>query len=258
VAVVNQAFVRRFFPKEDPMDKHFGLDLPAYAGTFRVIGVVRDAKYTQPDKPARPMLFMPLAQHVAYKEDIMQKIEARSHFIGGVLLLTRLSPGTIEPVLKKTFASIDPNLTIINVRTLQQVVDLNFDQERAVASLAGLFGIVALILASIGLYGVTAYMVAQRTSEIGVRMALGAGRPSVVRLILRGAFSKVALGLALGIPLSIGAGRLLAAQLYGVVDWDPFALAVAIISLAVCAFIAAVIPAARAASIDPMKALRTE
>ena len=141
---------------------------------------------------------------------------------------------------------------------MQQLVDLNFDQERAVASLAGLFGIVALILAAVGLYGVTSYTVAQRTSEIGVRMALGAGRPSVVRLILRGAFSKVALGLALGIPLSIGAGRLLAAQLYGIVNWDPFALAVAMISLAVCAFIAAIIPAARAASIDPMKALRTE
>lgn len=258
VAVVNQAFVRRFFPREDPLGKHFGLDLPAYAGTFRVIGVVRDAKYTQPDKPARPMLFMPLAQHVSYKEDIMQKIEARSHFIGGALLVTRLSPGAIEPVLKKTFAAADPNLTIINVRTMQQLVDLNFDQERAVASLAGLFGIVALILAAVGLYGVTSYTVAQRTSEIGVRMALGAGRPSVVRLILRGAFSKVALGLALGIPLSIGAGRLLAAQLYGIVNWDPFALAVAMISLAVCAFIAAIIPAARAASIDPMKALRTE
>lgn len=258
VAVVNQAFVRRFFPKEDPMDKHFGMDMPAYAGTFRIVGVLRDAKYTQPAKPARPMFFVPLAQHVAYSEDIMQKIEVRSHFIGGALLVTRLSPGAIEPVLKKALADADPNLTIINVRTMQQQVDLNFDQERAVASLAGLFGIVALILAAVGLYGVTSYTVAQRTSEIGVRMALGAGRPSVVRLVLRGAFNKVALGLLLGIPLAIGAGRLLSAQLYGITGWDPFALGVAMASLAVCAFIAAIIPAARAASIDPMKALRTE
>jgi predicted permease len=258
VAVVNQAFVKRFFPKEDPMDKHFGMDSPEYAGTFRIVGIVRDAKYTEPDKPAKPMFFVPLAQHVAYKLNIMQKIESRSHFIGGAILVTHLSPGAIEPLLKKTFSDADPNLTIISVRTMQQEIDLNFDQQRAVASLAGLFGIVALILASIGLYGVTAYTVAQRTSEIGVRMALGADRPKVVQLVLRGAFNKVALGLLLGIPLAIGAGRLISAQLYGVVNWDPVALAFAIGSMAVCAFIAAIIPAARAASIDPMKALRTE
>jgi predicted permease len=258
VAVVNEAFVRRFLPKEDPIDARFGIDLPAYARSLRIVGVLRDAKYTQPDKPARPMFFVPLAQHVAYKEDILRKIELRSHFIGNALLVTRTSPGTIEPLLKKAFAEADPNLTIINVRTMQEQVDLNFDQQRAVASLAGLFGLVALILAAVGLYGVTAYTVAQRTSEIGVRMALGANRPSVVQLVLRGAFNKVALGLLLGIPLAIGAGRLMSAQLYGVVNWDPFALAIAMGSLAVCAFIAAIIPAARAASIDPMKALRTE
>jgi predicted permease len=258
VAVVNQAFVKRFFPKEDPMDKHFGLDLPEYASTFRIVGIVRDAKYTQPDKPAKPMFFVPLAQHVTYKMDIMQKIESRTHFIGGAVLVTHLKPGAIEPVLKKTFSDADLNLTIISVRTMQQEVDLNFDQQRAVASLAGLFGIVALILASVGLYGVTAYTVAQRTSEIGVRMALGANRPSVVQLVLRGAFNKVALGLLLGIPLAIGAGRLISSQLYGVMNWDPLALGSAMGSLAVCAFIAAIIPAARAASIDPMKALRTE
>jgi predicted permease len=258
VAVVNQAFVRRFFPNEDPMDRHFGIDAPAYAGTFRIVGIVRDAKYTQPDKPAFPMFFVPLAQHIAYKEDIMQKIETRSHFLGGAVLVTRLTPGAIEPLLKKTFSEADPNLTMISIRTLQQQVDLNFDQQRAVAGLTGLFGIVALILAAVGLYGVTAYTVAQRTSEIGVRMALGANRPGVVQLVLRGAFSKVALGLLLGIPLAIGAGRLMSSQLYGVVSWDPLALGIAICSLAVCAFIAAIIPAARAASIDPMKALRTE
>jgi len=258
VAVVNEAFVRRFLPREDPIDARFGIDLPAYARSLRIVGVLRDAKYTQPDKPARPMFFVPLAQHVAYKEDILQKIELRSHFIENALLVTHTSPGTIEPILKKTFAEADPNLTIIGVRSMQEQVDLNFDQQRAVAGLASLFGLVALVLAAVGLYGVTAYTVAQRTSEIGVRMALGANRPSVVQLVLRGAFNKVALGLLLGIPLAIGAGRLMSAQLYGVVNWDPLALATAMGSLAICAFIAAIIPAARAASIDPMKALRTE
>jgi ABC-type antimicrobial peptide transport system permease subunit len=116
----------------------------------------------------------------------------------------------------------------------------------------------ALLLAAVGLYGVMAYMVAQSTNEIGVRMALGADRANVIGLVLRGAFRRVAIGLALGIPLAVGAGRLLAAQLWGVRAWDPLALAVAAGSLAVCAFIAAMIPALRAAAISPMTALRAE
>ena len=135
---------------------------------------------------------------------------------------------------------------------------MTFDQERAVASLAGLFGIVALLLAAVGLYGVTAYTVVQRTNEIGIRMALGADRAKVIRLILRGAFMRVAVGLGLGLPLAILAGRLISSQLYNIAFWDPFALAVAAAALAFCAFIAALIPASLAASIAPMNALRTE
>jgi ABC-type antimicrobial peptide transport system permease subunit len=127
-----------------------------------------------------------------------------------------------------------------------------------VASLAGRFGAVALLLAAIGLYGVTTYSVAQRTNEIGIRMALGADRGSVVGMVLQAAFRRVVIGLALGLPLAVGAGRLLSAQLYGVQFWDPLALAIAAMSLAGCAFFAAVIPAARAASISPMSALRTD
>jgi len=141
---------------------------------------------------------------------------------------------------------------------MQQQIDLSFDQERAVASLAGLFGMVALVLAAVGLYGVTAYSVAQRTNEIGVRMALGAGRPKVIQLVLRGAFNRVLLGLMLGLPLAVGAGRLISAQLYGVSSWDPLALTVAAGALAICSFFAAIIPANRAASISPMNALRID
>jgi ABC-type antimicrobial peptide transport system permease subunit len=138
------------------------------------------------------------------------------------------------------------------------MVDLSFDQERAVASLAGLFGIVALVLAVIGLYGVTAYTVAQRTNEIGIRMALGANRVKVVQMILQGAFLRVAMGLILGLPLAIGAGKLISSELYGVSSWDPLALTVAAGALAVAAFFAAIIPASRAASISPIIALRTD
>jgi predicted permease len=261
VAVVNQAFVKRFFKSgEDPLNQHFGLDLPENAGAFRIVGVVRDAKFAswRLNKPARPMFYVPLAQHVNYKQELMKKIELRSHFISGVMLVTHTPPGVLEPLLTRILAEIDPNLTLTSVRTMQQQIDLSFDQQRAVASLAGLFGIVALALAAVGLYGVTAYSVAQRTNEIGIRMALGADGLKIVQLVLRGAFKRVAIGLLLGLPLAVGAGRLISAQLYGVPIWDPFALAVAASALAVCAFFAAIIPAIRAASISPVDALRIQ
>jgi predicted permease len=261
VAIVNEAFAKRFFKRdEDPLEQHFGLDMPQYAGTFSVVGVVRDAKFAGwgLSRPARPMFYVPLAQNVAYHDELMKKLELRSHFIGGIMLVTNRSPGALEPLLTRVLAELDPNLTINSIRTMQQQVELSFDQERAVASLASLFGIVALLLAAVGLYGVTAYTVAQRTNEIGIRMALGADRPTVIQLVLRGAFKRVLIGLILGLPLAIGAGRLISAQLYGVSSWDPLALTVAAGALAVCSFFAAIIPANRAASISPMNALRIE
>ena len=261
VAIVNEAFVKRFFKSgEDPLDQHFGLDVPEYAGTFRIVGVVRDAKFAGwgLSRPARPMFYVPLAQNVHYPDELMKKIELNSHFIGGMMLVTNMTPGALEAQLTRMLAELDPNLTINSIRTMRQQIELSFDQERAVASLAGLFGIVALILAAVGLYGVTAYSVAQRTNEIGIRMALGADRPKVLRLVLGGAFKRVFVGLILGLPLAVGAGRLISAQLYGVTSWDPFALTVAAGALAVCSFFAAIIPANRAASISPMNALRIE
>jgi ABC-type antimicrobial peptide transport system permease subunit len=188
----------------------------------------------------------------------MKRVEAQSHFIGGVMLVTKAPLGALESQIKRVLSEADPNLTATTVRTLQQQVDRSFDQQRAVASLAGLFGMVALALAAIGLYGVTAYSVAQRTNEIGIRVALGANRGSVIGMVLAGAFRRVMIGLVLGLPLAVGAGRLLSAQLYGVNYWDPAALAVAALSLTVCALAATMIPATRAASIAPMRALRVQ
>jgi predicted permease len=261
VAIVNEAFVKRFFKHgEDPLGQHFGLDMPENIGTYRIIGIARDAKFAgfALTRPARPMFYVPLAQNVDYKNPLMKRIELQSHFIGGIMLVTNISPGTLEPLLTHILAGIDPNLTINSVMTMQQQVDRTFDQERAVASLAELFGVVALLLAAIGLYGVTAYTVAQRTNEIGIRMALGADRQKVVGYVLRGAFTRVAFGLALGLPLAVVAGRLISSQLYNVSFWDPLALILAAAALAVCALFAAVIPARFAASISPMTALRTE
>jgi predicted permease len=261
VAIVNEAFTRRFFKSdEDPIGQHFGLDEPQNVGTFRIIGVVRDARFAsfQSRLPPRPMFYVPLAQNVNYVNSVMTRVEFQSHFVTGILLRTKQSPGALEPLVTRALAQVDPNLTLMSVRTLEQQIALTFDQERSVASLAGLFGGVSLLLAAIGLYGVTAYSVVQRTNEIGIRIALGADRGAVLNLVLRTAFTRVALGLVLGVPLAIGAGRLIAAQLYGVAFWDPVALTVAGGSLTLCAFVAALIPGNRAASIPPMHALRSE
>ncbi|HZM96791.1 MAG TPA: ABC transporter permease [Vicinamibacterales bacterium] len=261
VAVVNEAFVRRFFTSgEDPIDRRFGLNLPENVNTFRIVGIVGDAKFAgfQLDRPARPMFFVPLAQTVRYANPMMQGVETASHYVGGILLVTNMPQGTREGLVARALSELDPNLTVINIRTLEEQVARSFDQQRAVASLAGLFGVVALVLAAIGLYGVTAYTVARRRSEIGVRMALGADRRNVIGMVLGGSFKRVALGLVLGAPLAVGAGYLLSAQLYGVSFWDPVALSVAAAALAFAAFVASVVPASRAAALVPMIALRTD
>ena len=263
VAVVNEAFVKRFFKvDEDPLGRHFGIDLPENAGTFRIVGVARDSKFVRSGlrEPVRPMFFVPLAQRVDYKDqyDEIRLFEMWSHFIGGIMLVTDSPPGVLEPFLRRTLAEADPNLTITSVRTMQQQIDLLCDRDRAVASLSGLFGFVALLLASVGVYGVTAYMVAQQTKQFGIRMALGANPAKVIQLVLSQALHRVAAGLVLGLLLAIGTAKFMAAELYGVSFWDPFALAVAAGLLVGCTFLAAVIPASRAATIAPMSALRTE
>jgi predicted permease len=258
VAIVNESFVRKYFPQEDPIGKHFGMDSSRYAGTFEIVGVARDAKYTDPDQPANPMFFVPLEQSVNYPDVLMQRVEMQTHFVGSIQLLVRGDARNLEPQLRKALADIDPNLTIITVQSMNEQVASNFDQQRMVAQLAGTFGVIAMLLAATGLYGLTAYTVACRTGEIGVRMALGADRLNIVRLVLRGAFLLVAIGLLIGIPLAIGAGRLMAAQLFEIRSWDLHVFGFSILALGVCAAAASILPAHRAASTDPLKALRTD
>jgi ABC-type antimicrobial peptide transport system permease subunit len=255
---VTEQFAKRFFKDQDPIGKHFGLDLPEYNTTFEIVGVAGDVKYQSPGSPARPMFFAPLAQHARYDQPVMALVDHRSHYISGAVLQLQGSSNGMEALVRKAFSEVDPNLTIINVQPMQAQVSANLDQRRAVAQMTGLFGLLALVLAAVGLYGVTAYTVERRTSEIGVRMALGANRGNVVRLVLRGAFQQVLVGLAIGIPISIGTGHLIAAQLYQVKTWDPVVLTASIVALGLCALVASVIPAQRAASINPVQALRTE
>ncbi|HET9743134.1 MAG TPA: ABC transporter permease [Terriglobales bacterium] len=259
VTVVNQAFVKKFFPHEDPIGHHFGTFDQKYANNYEIVGVVADAKYNDPHDPFRPMYFRPLTQpNTEIKEPEAITAESRSLYINSITLRFRSQPQNVDALVRRTLASIDPNLTVIDLKSLDYQVADNFNQQRLIARLTMLFGLLALVLASVGLYGITAYSVALRTGEIGVRMALGANRRDVVGLVLRGAFSQIGIGLLVGIPLAFLAGRLMASQLYGVSAYDPFSVAIAAIVLFASATIAGFVPAQRAATIEPMQALRSE
>jgi predicted permease len=259
VALVNESFVKQFFPHEDPIGKHFGSDGMEYAGAFEIVGVIPDFKMNDPRSPAHRLYLRPLPQrYTQFKRPEEITGEARSMFMNAVILHFTAPQQNVEQTVRRTLAGIDPNLTITGLRPYGDQVKGNFTQERLFARLATLFGLVALVLASVGLYGVTSYFVARRTGEIGIRMALGATRSSVLGNVLRSAVWQVVIGLAVGIPFSLFVGHLLASQLYGVGAYDPLAFAGATVLLAACAVLASVIPARRAASIEPMQALRTE
>jgi predicted permease len=259
VAVVNQAFVKKFFPKEDPIGRHFGDFDQKFASLFEIVGIVADAKYNNPRDAVRPMYFRPLTQQITgLTEPNFIMAEGRSLYINSVTLHFQRPPQNLDAIVRRTLANINPNLTVIDLHSLDYQIADNFTQERLIARLTTLFGLLALILASVGLYGITSYQVARRTSEIGLRMALGANRANVVSMVLRGAIFQAGLGLAIGIPIAMVGAHFMADQLYQVRSYDPLSLAIAVVVLAASATIAGFIPARRAANIEPMTALRTE
>lgn len=255
VAVVNESFVKKFFSHGgDPIGAHFGISGMESAGDFEIVGVVSDIKYVDLRRPVRAMYFRPLLQvaHTKPEEDI------RSLYAGAIMLKTKGQVDGLESQIRRTLASIDPNLTINRYETFSAQIRGQFNQERLIARLTLMFGLLALILASVGLYGVTAYSVARRTPEIGVRMALGANRSSVVAMVMREAMLQALIGLALGLPVAWMCARFVQSQLYGVGGHDATVLTIAVAVLAFAASAAGLIPAQRAASTDPVKALRTE
>jgi predicted permease len=255
VAVVNETFARKFFPNTNPLGRHFGIGDPSHSGDFEIVGVVEDAKYQDARGPAYPTFFMPFLQ---VSKDPKLAFMIGSHYIGDIELRVAGTPERLNTAVREILAGIDPNLTVLDLMSLGEQLTRNFNQDTLVARLTELFGLLALVLACVGLYGVTAHAVARRTGEIGIRMALGADRPNIVGLVLRGALLQLGAGLAIGIPVALAGGRLLANQLYGVKSHDPLILALAAAVLAACAVVAGFVPARRAASIDPMQALRME
>jgi macrolide transport system ATP-binding/permease protein len=258
VAVVNETFVRRFFPGVDPIGQHFGIDDPKHSGSWEIVGVFRDFKMNNPREKVRSVFLRPVAQQFAFNDPRFDSTEVQSMFMNAMILSFRRTPADVDGLIRHTMAEIDPNLTVMDLRSFSNQVAGNFVEERLIARLTSLFGVLALVLASVGLYGVMSYFVARRTGEIGIRMALGATRSSVVGMVMRGALWQIAIGLALGIPAALLAGHLMSSQLFGVGGFDPLALIGATAVLALCAAVAGFIPAQRASTIEPMQALRTE
>jgi predicted permease len=260
VAVVNEAFARRFFKGQNPIGQHFGPDKIKYSSYYEIVGVVRDMRYMTGDykEPVGPMFWLPEAQTVNYDDPAFRAGEIWSHFLYNIVIWAPGNPPGMEEHVRKALASVDSNLAFQGVSSYNKIVSDDFQQENMIATLTTLFGVLGLVLAAVGLYGVMAYNVEQRTSEIGLRMALGADRWQMVRMVLRGAFSQIGIGLALGIPAAIGAGKLMSDQLFGVRPWDPVMLASATLLLSLAALLASLIPARRAAGVEPMVALRNE
>ena len=257
VAVVNRSFVNHYLKGKEPIGEHFGPD-PAITGEYQVVGVVDDTRYGDPKTPTRPMYFTPISQITTMPKVTDQPGEVFKHFASNIIVRTRGDQAGIATAMRQALKSINPDIPILRMQSYEEQLSTNFTQEDLVVRLTTLFGLLALLLASIGLYGVTAYGVARRTSEIGIRMALGASRAGVLSMVVRGALLQASIGLVIGIPLTFAAGRLVQHSLYQTSTFQPVVLLSVIALLLTAALAAALVPARRAASIDPMRALRTE
>ena len=250
VAVVNQTFARHFFQDGQAIGQHFGDLDQKYAGAFEIVGISEDTQYWDPKSRIRPMFFLPATQWQKYSDASEVMFENVSHLeMSAIEIQTAGSIPGLEAQVRRVLSQINPNLTMIEFQSFADQVKDRFNEQELLVQLTSVFGFLALVLAAIGLYGVTAYAVAQRTSEIGIRMALGADRGGILQMVLRSAFLQAGIGLAIGMPAAIFGGRFMASLLYKVRTWDPVVLAGTTAILAVAAFLAAVIPAQSAASV---------
>ncbi|WP_035357205.1 ABC transporter permease [Edaphobacter aggregans] len=260
VAVVNQSFVKRFFkPGENPIGRHFGLPGTQSSGDFEIVGVVEDTAYTSATWKNHHMYFIPMTQRIPENARKGPIDKDTSLYAGAIVVQTDRPMDNMQSLARETLAAINPNLSVVKFQTFDEQIADRFTQDRMITRLMTLFSILALLLSTLGLYGVTAYTVARRTSEIGIRMALGANRSSVVGMIMRGAMLQTAIGLCLiGIPVAWFCVRYIQSQLYESKGISPAVLTIATLTLTAAAAAAGLIPAQRAASTNPSQALRTE
>ena len=218
VAVVNKEFAKQFFGNRNPIGHRFGFSGPNQAGldgAHEIVGVVEDTTYTSVYWKDHAMYFLPLTQRAGNTKDPDSPLEKDQSMYAGALVIQTSRPiDGFEKIVSSALVSINPNLTIVKFRTFQQQIDDRFIEERLIARLTSLFGLLALLLAAIGLYGVTAYTVVRRTPEIGIRMALGAARSRVIGTVMRGAMLQTIAGLVIGIPVAIFCVRYVKSQLY--------------------------------------------
>jgi len=238
VAVVNQAFVRRYFPTTDPIGRSFHLD----NGTVSIVGVVRDSKFKKLDESPEPFVFFPLAQR--WRANV------------NLVVRTTADPSSLGPAIRAAVRAIDPNLPAPTVTTLQQSTSVVLLPQRVAGAVTGVLGVLGLLLTAVGIYGVLSFSTAQRSGEIGIRIALGAVRGDVVRLVVSEGMRLVGIGMAIGLSLALFAMQALRPFLFGVSPFDPLTLMVIAATLAVVASLAAYLPARRAASADPAISLR--
>jgi predicted permease len=259
VAVISEAFAKKYFNKENPIGQYFGRPELESPRLYKIVGVAEDARYLNFDfdKPVGPFFYLAEAQH-----DVVPKTggdsNPGSHHLHDIILVTRPGATVSAAAIRQAIVSVDPRLPIESIGTLGEQVSNQFRQQRLIAKLSSFFGMLSLVLASIGLYGVTSYNVGQRTAEIGVCFALGATPAQVAVLVIRRALALVAVGLALGFPLALAAGKFLGSQLYGLNPYDPAATLLAMLTLGFSTLVAAFIPALRASRISPSEALRAE
>jgi predicted permease len=244
VAVINESMARRFFGDENPLGRRFGFGRPENGSKLEIIGVVKDAKYTSLREPSRPMFYLPFAQAQTGR---------------GQMTLVVRTTGDHAPfaaAIQHEARALDPAMPMFGVETLAAQVDASLVQERLVATLSSVFGLLALLLACIGLYGVMAYDVARRTHEIGIRMALGARERRVVRLVLGETLWLVGIGMIIGLGAALAATRWVKSLLFGLQPHDPLTIGLAVFVLLAVAAFAGYLPARRASRVDPMVALR--
>jgi predicted permease len=243
VAIINETMAHAYFPGESPIGRRFGFSAE-HSGDYEVVGVVKDAKYENLREKPTPMAFYPYPQ--------------RAQFLGDFTVRYTSDARGIVPQIRRAFAEVNGNLPITEVRTLAEQVDNTLAGDKLIARLSSFFGLLALLLASIGIYGVLSYAVARRTNEVGLRMALGARSSNVLWLVMREVLVLVAIGLGIGVPVALSLERLTSGLFYGLSDVDPLPIAAAVGILAVVAGAAAYLPARRASLVDPSTALRCE